>query len=152
MENESAIKLWSSFRMQNSQAPEICEAWAFGDSKEMADELSGLVLEGLKTATSSAFEVYQVENEPIPTEGSYSIILDGNQEAVGIIQIQKVTTCAFNQVTEELAIAEGEGDRTLEYWRRVHEEFFRRHLATYGLSFNEEMLIVCEQFELVYAA
>lgn len=152
MENESVNKLWASFRLQNPSAPETCEAWSFGDSKEMADELCELVLEGLKTATSSAFCLYELQKERVPKEGDYSIILNGNNEAVGIVQNRKVTILPFDEVPEEIAIEEGEGDRTLDYWRRVHEDFFKRAFAKENLTFTTKIEIVCEQFELVYAA
>ncbi|MGX7417997.1 ASCH domain-containing protein [Carnobacterium gallinarum] len=152
MENESANKLWENFRMQNPSAPLTCEAWSFGNTKEMADELAELVLEGLKTATSSAFCFYEIDNEPVPKVGDYSIVLNGNDEAIGIIQNRKVTILAFDEVSEEIAIEEGEGDRTLEYWRKVHEEFFKRAFEEYDQLFSTDIMVVCEQFELVYAA
>ena len=44
MENESAKQLWQNFKLQNPNVPDTYSVWAFGDSKEMADELSALVL------------------------------------------------------------------------------------------------------------
>ena len=56
----------------------------------------------------------------------------------------------FDRVSEEQAFREGEGDRSLEYWRRVHEDFFRRELAGAGLAFSPDMPVVCEEFEVVW--
>lgn len=150
-ENESAKALWENFKMHFHDLPDDYDVWAFGDSKEMADELSGLVLEGLKTATSSALELY-ADNEQLPEERKYSIILDGNDQAVGIIQTLKVRIYSFNAVPDEIAYEEGEGDRTLAYWREVHEAFFIREMQKAGKRFSTEMKVICEQFELVYAA
>ena len=36
------------------------EAWSFGNTKEMADELAKLVNCNIKTATTSAFELYEI--------------------------------------------------------------------------------------------
>ncbi|MGJ9460018.1 hypothetical protein [Oceanobacillus sp. CF4.6] len=43
MNNDSIIKMWDDYRKNNPNAPKEYEAWAFGDSKEMADELAKLV-------------------------------------------------------------------------------------------------------------
>ena len=49
------------------------EAWSFGSTKDMADELGQLVLEGKKTATCSLLRAYRgLENE-IPRGGVFSV-------------------------------------------------------------------------------
>ena len=42
------------------------------------------------------------------------------------------------------AYDEGEGDRSLAYWRSEHERFFRKYDV-----FSEDMLLVCERFRLI---
>ena len=54
--------------------------------------------------------------------------------------------------TAEHAYKEGEGDRSLEYWRKVHEEFFTEELESIDQKFNEDIKLVCEEFELVLTA
>lgn len=123
------------------------EAWPFG---EAPDKLAELVLQGIKTATCSSYDLYQINNEPIPQEGDYSIILNSNNEAVCIIRTQKVTVTEFCQVTEDHAFKEGEGDRSLEYWREVHVNFLTNELASIHKTFDEQTKVVCEEFEVVY--
>lgn len=55
----------------------------------------------------------------------------------------------MNEVPEEFAIAEGEGDRTYQYWKDAHVKFFTDELRQMGMNFKEDMLLVCERFELV---
>jgi uncharacterized protein YhfF len=123
------------------------EAWSFG---EAPDKLADLVLQGIKTATCSAYDLYLINNEPLPREGDYSIILNSNEEAVCIIKTLKVYVTAFNQVSDEHAYKEGEGDRSLEYWRKVHVKFLTNELASVHKSFNENTKVVCEEFEVMY--
>ena len=47
------------------------------------------------------------------------------------------------------ASKEGEGDRSLEYWRTVHRRFFTEELQEPGLPFDEKLELVCEEFEVV---
>lgn len=123
------------------------EAWAFG---EAPDKLALLVKNGIKTATCSAYDLYLDGNESFPEEGKYSVILDSREEAVCIIQTTRVYVSAFDHVTEEHAFMEGEGDRSLAYWRKVHENFLRKELAPTGRSFDGNTRVVCEEFVLVY--
>ena len=78
------------------------------------------------------------------------MILDSREEAVCVIRTTRVFTVPFDQVTAEHAQKEGEGDRSLAHWRRVHEDFFRAELAEAGLEFSPDMPVVCEEFEVVY--
>ena len=123
------------------------EAWAFGDDP---DTLAELVRTGVKTATASAYPFYELEGEELPKAGEYSVILDTKDEAVCIIRTTKVYVTPYREVTAKQAWKEGEGDRSLDYWRRVHEAFFRKELEEAGLTFTEDMGVVCEEFEVVY--
>lgn len=123
------------------------EAWAFGGAP---DKLARLVVSGIKTATCSALVLFELEDEPIPKPGDYSVILDSVGNAVCIIRTTRVYVVPFEDVSEDHAFKEGEGDRSLGYWRAVHEEFFTEELATVHLQFDKRMELVCEEFELVF--
>jgi uncharacterized protein YhfF len=123
------------------------EAWAFGGAP---DKLARLVVSGIKTATCSALVLFELDDEPIPKPGDYSVILDSVGNAVCIIRTTRVYVVPFEDVSEDHAFKEGEGDRSLGYWRAVHEEFFTEELATVHLQFDKRMELVCEEFELVF--
>ena len=116
----------------------------------MADELADLVLRGEKTATASAYELYKLENEPLPQAGSFDVILDSQDQAVCIVEITKVSVLPFNEVSADHAFKEGEGDKSLAYWQQVHETFFTECLAEAGLEFSQETGVVLEEFRKVY--
>ena len=123
------------------------DAWAFGDDPDM---LAELVRTGIKTATASACPLYELEGEPLPEAGEYSVILNTRDEAVCIIRTAKVHVMPYSEVTAEQAYKEGEGDRSLSYWRQAHEVFFRKEMEAAGMTFTEDMGVVCEEFEVVY--
>lgn len=81
--------------------------------------------------------------------GGLNIILDTDNNAVCITKTTKVYTCSFNEVSENHALKEGEGDLSLAYWRKAHKDFFSKELKEYDLDFDENMVVVCEEFELV---
>lgn len=143
-------QMWQAFiTEQPAYKDENYQAWQYG---AIPDELAQLTLSGIKTATSSAHCLYEIEKEELPKAGEWHIILDSSDQAVCIIRLVAVTVYPFKDVPAEIAYQEGEGDRTLAYWRAVHQRFFTDLLVDYDLSFSEEMLVVCEQFECVYPA
>ncbi|WP_147803931.1 ASCH domain-containing protein [Alkalicoccus halolimnae] len=148
--NEGSIsRMWEDYKKNNPDAPDTYEAWAFGDSKEMADELAELVKSGTKTATASNYSLYG-DDEPLPYSGMHNIVLDGEGTAAAVIVTTTVDIVPFDEVTEEHAWLEGEGERTLAQWRRDHEAFFKREFAESREDFHEKMPVVCERFKLVY--
>lgn len=143
----NAQELWNKYKKINPSIGDDIDAWQFSAE---ADLLAKLVLEGTKTATASAYDLYAVDNDPLPEVGSYDVVLDSKEQAVCIIQIKKVSVVPFKEVSAEHAFKEGEGDKSLAYWRQVHEEFFKPYYEEYGLTFTSESLIVLEEFEVVY--
>ena len=143
----NAQELWSKYKNINPSIGDDIHAWQFGAE---ADLLAKLALEGTETATASAYDLYAVDNDPLPEVGSYDVILDGQEQAVCIIKIIKVSIVPFKDVSAEHAWKEGEGDKSLDYWRDVHEEFFKPYFEECGLTFTPESLIVLEEFQVVY--
>ena len=124
-------------------------AWSFGATPEHADGLLALVLKGTKTATASSLWEFEAEGEALPEPGTLSIILDGHGHPRALIETTAVEVVPFDEVDEEHAYLEGEGDRSLAYWREVHERFFTEH-AAHDHGFSEDMPVVCERFRVVY--
>ena len=119
------------------------QAWQIGDSPALADELATLVASGIKTASCGSFACWQAE-DPAPKLGSYNIILNGRDEPVCVIRIISLRLTRFCDVTEAFARKEGEGDLSLDYWRKEHQRFF----SAAGI-FSEEMELVAEEFEVI---
>ncbi|EIY5057741.1 ASCH domain-containing protein [Klebsiella variicola] len=114
-----------------------------GDSPELANELADLIKKGIKTASCGSFASYQQE-ESAPRIGSYHIILDGQNVPVCVTRLVSMQLVRFCDVTEAFARKEGEGDLSLEYWKREHQRFF----SCEG-HFSEDMELIAEEFEVV---
>ncbi|WP_117168030.1 ASCH domain-containing protein [Paraliobacillus sediminis] len=144
---QKVVDFWNDYwKDKDVQAPATYTAWQFGTDP---DTLAKLVSDKIKTATCSAHIFYQVEKEPLPKVGDYSVVLNSLDDPVVIIKTTDVTLAPMNQVPEEFAIAEGEGDRTYSYWWHAHETFFTEELRTLNMVFKEDMLLVCERFEVL---
>ena len=144
----TAREMWLVFSKKNKPDTDDYEAWSFGDDPE---ELARLVLEGKKTATASVYELYAYDNERVPSAGDYSVIMDSSEKnALCIIKDTEVSIVPFKDVDENHARREGEGDMTLDYWRRAHRECFSQWMDEAGKKFTDDTLIVLEKFELVF--
>ena len=139
--------LWNQYKEINPLAGPEPEAWAFGAAPDL---LAELVAKGVKTATASAYDEYVHYEEELPKVGDLDMVLDGQGQAVAIIETTKVTVIPFRDVSADHAYKEGEGDRSLTYWRQVHEELFTKWLADIGLTFSPESKVVLEEFQVVY--
>jgi uncharacterized protein YhfF len=126
----------------------LAEGW--GDGPAMADELGALIAAGTKTATCSALAEWEHDGDDLPEPGLLTVVLDGTDEPLCIVETSEVNIQPFNQVEADFAYDEGEGDRSLAYWRRVHRKFFERIFERIGGQFSEDMLLVCERFRVIY--
>lgn len=142
----NAQEMWERYSARNNINADY-QAWQFGSDP---DELARLVLKGIKTGTTGLHLWYGMEGLALPKAGEYSVILDSREEAVCIIKTTKVYVVPFSGVDEAHAFKEGEGDRSLAYWRKVHEDFFKSELAEAGLIFEENMEVVCEEFTRLF--
>lgn len=115
------------------------ETFSFGDSPLLADELARLVLAGVKRATCWAASEVQKTHV-----GKLMVMLDGAGRPAAVIETTELVMQRFDQVDAAFAFDEGEGDRTLAYWRRVHRKYFTRQ----G-TFAPDMPLWCERFRLV---
>ena len=143
----TAEELWTEYLAATGDPDGPHDDWAFGGDP---DGLAALVLSGRKTATASLRLLYQIELESLPRVGERSVILDGAGEAVCVIRTRRVFILPFDRVGPAQAFREGEGDRSLKYWREVHRAFFTEELRPYHRSFHEEMEVVCEEFERLW--
>jgi uncharacterized protein YhfF len=147
-----AQAMWSAYAAARGGVNEdrFYEAFSFGDSASMADELGRLVLAGTKRATAGAVWSYAAEGKPIPQPGDLSVVMDSAGQALCIIETTQVDIVPFDQVSAEFAATEGEGDGSLAYWRQVHLEYFTRECARAGCLFSHDMAIACERFKVVH--
>ncbi len=144
--NTEVEQFWDDFcRHYHLNGIVYREAFQFG---VYPDGLARLVVEGKKTATTSGFVFYELEEEDIPKAGEFSIVLDSKEKPVAVIQTLSVDILPMNEVSEEFALAEGEGD--YQYWWDVHKVFITEQLAEYHLEFSPDMLVVCERFKRTY--
>ena len=152
MDNASARNLWGDFLDKHleyafADEPRVSH---FCDNEEDANECLKLVLSGKKRATSHSLLGLQMRKERLPKIGDFTIITDWKGDARCIIRTVAVRLKPFFSIRESYAKIEGEGDKSLKYWRKTHWDYYTRELEPYGRKPVDSMIVVCEIFEKVY--
>lgn len=154
-QNSAVEAFWQEYLAslpEGSEKPSEYQAWHFASTPQAANELGRLTLEGIKTATASLGWAYEAEHEPLPEPGLINLITDWEGQPLCIVETSAVQILPFHQVGAEHAYAEGEGDRSLEFWQRVHWEVFSQECAELNREPSEDMPVVCERLRLLYPA
>ncbi len=113
-----------------------------GSTPAAADEGASLILDGVKTATSSAFWDYP--DGRIPFAGALSVLLDGAGRPRGVVETQRVEIIPFGVLDEDFARAYGEGERTLAWFRAEIGAWYRAAASARGETFGDETPVICE--------
>jgi uncharacterized protein YhfF len=122
----------------------------FGDSVELSSVLLALIASGKKRGGASLHAAYAIEKLPVPQVGEIRIVLDYHDQPAFVTRNTAVDIVPFHAVSADFAACEGEGDGSLAYWRQAHLDYFTRTSPELGITFNEQMLIVCERFEVLH--
>lgn len=145
---------WAEFLAETGREQDVTVYDVFhpDDNEQDANELAELVLRGKKKATASLLWVYEKSGKRPPQVGDLSVMTDWQGSPLCVIETSKVEIRAFEDVDDEFASAEGEGDLSLEYWRDAHWSYFGRVCKRLARKRSPKMPIVCEHFRVVFVS
>ncbi len=151
--DKTVYKMWDNFTKSNPEfkKDEQPDSWYFHNNKEDANRLAELILNGEKKAGSGLYAWYEEANADLPKIGTKHIITDFDGKARAIIEIKKVDTIPFNQISKAYAALDmGTTNEPLKKWRKAHWDFFANAMEQNGEQPTEDMLIVCERFVTIW--
>jgi uncharacterized protein YhfF len=124
--SDSVAGFWADFLSVTGRAENtpLYDVFHFDDNENDANELAALVLSGNKAATASLLWEYD-DGKRAPARGDLSIVTDWAGSPLCVIETTRVEVTAFEDVDDDFAAAEGEGDGSLRHWRAAHEALFR---------------------------
>lgn len=142
---------WSAYCLA-SKLPENTpyQVWYFGDGAELAHELIELVLFGPKRATAGLGWIADARPETAAVPDGYSVVTEFDGTPRAVVRTTHLERRKFCDVDAAFAWDEGEGDRTLDYWKRAHWHFFSRECESLGQAMSEDAEVALERFELLY--
>jgi len=146
--------LWQNFLQTQPDPAEaerrFYESFYFSSTEALANELAGLVVKGIKTATSALLWEIEAENKPLVQPGNYSIVTDWDKNPVCIMETTEVRLVPFKEVDARFAYDYGEEERTLEWWREAMWDSYQKICHSLGKEPSQDMLVICERFKVVY--
>jgi len=151
--DKTVYEMWDNFTESNPEfkKDELPDSFYFHNNEKDANRLAELILSGKKTAGSNLYFWYEEANADLPKTGTKSIVTDFDGKARAIIEIKKVDTIPFNQISKDYAALDmGTNIEPLKKWKKAHWDFFTTAMEQSGEKPTEEMLIVCEWFETIW--
>ena len=135
--NSSLIeKFWTDFCNNHGISKSShYEAYSFGDP-ESADYIADLVKNGIKTATSSALELYE-ENERIPQVGDYNVILDSQNLPFALHRLKLLKLYHLIKLWLNMHIMKAKEIVSYEYWHNAHVKFFNAEFKSANKVFTD---------------
>jgi uncharacterized protein YhfF len=131
-------------------AQRFYESFYFSSSEAVANELAGLVRQGIKTATSALVWENEAEGKRTVQPGDLSIVTDWNKNPVCVIETTEVELKPFKEVDEQFAYDYGEGERTLAWWKEALWDSYAPICAALSQAPSEDMVLICERFRVVF--
>jgi uncharacterized protein YhfF len=123
----------------------------FGLGPVEKDSSARALLNGDKRATTSLFAAYAYDREPLPVVGRRGVVRDGRRREIAVIQTTRVETRRFCDVDASYAAIEGEGDKSLAHWRKLHWDYLGFECRRIGVPMSETVDVVLERFDVVEA-
>ena len=118
----------------------------FGTPGVSRDTILNFLFDGNKRATAGLLEYdYIAEGEPIEHIGEILVVLGNENEPLGKIQATRVEIVRFDEVSDEFALAEAEGDLSGDDFRNSHRAFWEGC----GYEIKPETMVVCMYFDLI---
>ncbi|MFS4466431.1 ASCH domain-containing protein [Maribacter sp. 2210JD10-5] len=152
MDNASARNMWGDYLDAHLEHAFVDTPTVdhFCDNQKDADECAKLVKNEIKKATSHSLLGLQYRNESLPKIGDFLIVTDWEGKAQCVVRTTAVKLKPFFSIDAEYAKLEGEGDKSLDHWKKVHWDYYTRELEAFERVPRESMIIVCQEFEKVF--
>lgn len=142
---------WKNFITNNTRhVKKIPESFYFCDNEKDANDCAKLVVKNIKQATAPSLWSFKINNKKLPKKGHLNIITNWNKVPQAIILTTKIELIKFSEITAKFAQREGEGEKSLAYWKKVHKAYYKREMQGYKENFSEDMIIVCQYFNTIY--
>ena len=145
---------WSDF-LESRAAPNdanerFYESFRVGLDDEDAETGAELILSKQKTATSSLLWEYESSGKALPPLGNFSVVENGQRVPVCIVKTTWIEIVRFDDVDARFAFEYGEGDRTLEDWRKMFWDYYSNACAALGREMSPDAPLVCERFCVIF--
>jgi uncharacterized protein YhfF len=139
-----------AFRTDARVETEAYSVAAFGDSAAMADEMLGLVLAGIKRATTSLARDYGGDRPPVPRAGDLAVLVDGRNKPRCVLRVTQSTVQPLGAVDDDFPWDAGEGTQSRADWLAARRTYFQRQAEREGFALADDEAVVFARFTVVW--
>lgn len=118
-----------------------------GNTQQLSDSLLGLITSGAKTGLFSNPD----EIQPRPAAGDCFVFTDFEGRPRCVARLTEARLIRFADVGPAETACESPAARDVAAWRDIHGRYWRRIREAEGGSFSEEMPLLFQRFEVIYA-
>lgn len=134
--------------MQNSgKHTELKGTICFGESLEAANAAAEAAACGKKSLMTYPENGYRTAMKGMPEEGDLNIVVNWAGEPVCVIETVKVSRIRFCDADASVCVAEMPDS---ESWKEAKEAECKRELEELGDAFDENIMLVAEEFRSIY--
>jgi uncharacterized protein YhfF len=119
---------------------------------QRTDYISDLASKGVKQGTCHIELDFEVNKVRRRKPGDHWVVIDSKNNPLCVIKVTRVDIKPFNQIGEDFAKVENEGDGTFKYWYDGHLGYFERQCKAWDKEWRMDAPCVCEYFTKVYPA
>ena len=118
-----------------------------GNAQKLSESLLGLITSGEKTGLFSNPD----EIQPRPATGDIFVFTDFEGRPRCAVQLREARLIRFADVGPAETACESPAARDVAAWRDIHGRYWQRIREAEGGTFSEEMPLLFQRFEVIYA-
>ena len=122
-----------------------------GLNDETTKQILELIQTGDKTGTFTLPWIVARTDQAPPKSGDAIILVDFDGKPKQLVRLSTVDEVPFGKITSEHTAIDGTPVRGLDVWKPLHTQFWNQMLEPFDLSVCDDMPVLIEKFELLYA-
>ncbi len=142
---------WTDAKAAYPEIGDTYEVRWFGIDAKTTQGIFGYIRDGVKTATYTVPWLLEQLGQPQAEAGNYIVLIDYDGTPTMVLRIGIAETWAFADIDERVTHTDGLSVRNPDVWKPLHKEFWNGELARFGLEVTDDMPVLVEHSELVYA-
>lgn len=142
---------WADAKAAHPEIGDAFEVRWFGVDAKTTRGIFGYITDGVKTATYTLPWILEQEGVPISKLGTYVVLIDFDGTPMLLLRLGPAKTWRFADIDERVTHTDGLSVRDPGVWKPLHRKFWNSELERYDLEVTDDMPVLVEEIELVYA-
>ncbi|MFL2770718.1 MAG: ASCH domain-containing protein [Rhodospirillaceae bacterium] len=148
--SEMTEAFWEDVKRSVPDAGNNYRARRASGNPDFAEIIMNLIITEKKRGLFGLQLLQERQPELAPTLGGVLVLVDFAGIPQGAVKTTKITPVPYKDINEGHLAVEGPDARKLRTWQDIHWPYWTQMLAPYGLTPNTDMIVIIEQFKLIY--